>query len=1034
MMAAMDTKENIKELCMEAVQQVKMAIKHTASYPGNHPISRQVISKSFKNLTDLLKKQNTLTFGTFGGKLFAENMPIDGKKSLFDSFAKDLNRKDISSITFYRGLTQKDFTLFVDAMIKRPGIVTPKDDVSSILNQHRISTIKLNEIKYGKVTKKAKHLDREHAYIIDYLSGQNESLGDQRNTFLQVLKSDPGMISDLIMQVTKAKDSAVDSHNQVSREKRAIRTISRVANELVGSEGASWGRFKETMASILSTCEENMLFKMSQAMEVGEGEKDEVIDGLVDVFFFDTIADICVNEYRQNRQFDLKFVEGLIPSEKERKRLAPYLSRKLKECGTSGEEKIISEFFCEEPEVKEEIIHLKDVYSDKATEGIKDDISRLLSEGKSNEVKKVIKDLSKKLDDTSWKIRKNVAEKLLEVTSVLDEFNKLKEHFRDITEALIRRVKQEDFIDIYLIASENLNRMCSSQNKIDSYFTNETLGSRLFEASKLSKEQLQKALMARKKNGKSLQYYLGAFNYVDEAVLTHFLSQHYGGCQTVHLSQIHNIPKNVLKALPVKLIRDHLILPFRLDSGNLNTATMNPNALNLFNDIRFISGYSVVPFLASEYHLLDAIKRFCHIEVLASESNRIMKEVGDLEFYEEKEKKVTATEELKDSDAPVIRLVNLIIKSAITQKASDIHIEPFEDEMRVRFRVDGTLRTVLAPSIDYVNGVTSRIKIMARLDISEKRLPQDGRFKISVNGHHVDFRVSTFPGTFGEKVALRLLDSTILELNINKLGLKRKNLNTLLTAMYKSKGMILVTGPTGSGKTTTLYSGLQRLNDGSRNISTAEDPIEYNLKGINQFQMYPKIGLNFARALRTLLRQDPDIIMVGEIRDFETAEIAVKAALTGHLVLSTLHTNSASETIARLLDMGVKPYLLISSLNLIVAQRLVRKICPICKAESSPNDLQLKLLKSYGLDISGRQFFRGEGCADCNNTGYKGRVAVFEIMPLWQDIQELILQGKSSIEIRDKAKDLGLVTLQEEGFNKAIKGITSLDEWMRATL
>ena len=1028
-MDAMDTKDNIKELFTDAIQQVQMAIKQTAAYPGDHPISRQIFYKSYETLTDLLNKQDTLTFGTFGGKMLVDNVPIDGKNSLFDSFAKYLNRRDIDSITFYHGLSQKDFTFFLDAMIKRPGIITREGGVASILNQHRVSTIKLNGITYGKIAEESKYL--ENAYIINYLSGENDSLGDHSHTFLQILENDPRRISDLIMQVTEAKDSAVDPHNQVTRAKAAFETMSRVATELVGRQGASWDQFKETITSILSSCEEDMLLQMSQAMEVREGEKDEIIDGLVGEFFYDAVADICVNEYRQSRQFDLKFVEGLIPSTEERKRLSNHLNRKLKEYGTLGEEKIISELFCEEPEVKEKTIHHRDVSSDGERKSIKDDISRLLSKGKSDEVNDIIRDLSKKLDDTSWRIREKVAESLLEVTSVLDECNKLKEHFRDMSEALIRRVKQENYSDIYLIVSENLHRMCTSQNRIDSYLTNETLGSRLFEANKLSKDQLQKALMARKKNGKSLQYNLGAFNYVDESVLTHFLAQQYRGCQTVHLSEIYDIPKNILKAVPVKFIRDHLILPFRLNSGNLHTATMNPNALNIFNDIRFISGYSVVPFLASEYHLLNAIKRFYHIATLTPESNRIMKGEDDLEFFDEKEKEVTATEELKDSDAPVVRLVNLIIKSAITQKASDIHIEPFEDEMRIRFRVDGTLTTVLAPSIDYVNGVTSRIKIMARLDISERRLPQDGRFKISVNGHYVDFRVSTFPGVFGEKVALRLLDSSILELNINNLGLNSKDLTPLLTAMYKSKGMILVTGPTGSGKTTTLYSVLQGLNDGSRNISTAEDPIEYNLKGINQFQMYPKIGLNFARALRTLLRQDPDIIMVGEIRDFETAEIAVKAALTGHIVLSTLHTNSAPETIARLLDMGIEPYLLISSLNLIVAQRLMRKICPSCKTGASPNDLQLKVLASYGLDISGHQFFIGEGCGECNNTGYRGRVAVFEIMPIWQEIQELILQEKSSIAIREKAINLGLVTLQEQGFNKVIEGITSLDEWMR---
>lgn len=1021
---------------MDTVKEVQLAIKSTASYPSDHPTSRQIVGKSYETLADLLNKQDTLTVCVFGDRLVVDDVPIDGKNGIFATFAKDLRQRDIDSIAFHRGLSHNDFTIFLDAMIKRPNILTQEGGVASILKHHGVSTIKLNGVKYGKISEESKQLEDTH--IIDYLSGQNHSLGDYKDSFLYILENDPQRVSDLISQVTEAADIAADPYNQAARAKAGVETMNRVATELVARQGVTWDQFKDTMSSILSACEDDTLVEMSQAMEVIEGEKGEIIDGLVGEFFHDTIADICVNEYRENGQFDVKFVEGLIPSVEERKKLLfPHLKRKLKGCGTRDEGKIISNLLCEKPEIKEEKIHHyhQDVSSDDDREKIKDDIARLLSEGKSDEVNAIVKDLFKRLDDTSWKIRKKVAETLLEATSVLDEFDKLRENFQDLSEALIKRVKQENHSDIYLIASENLHRVCTSQNRINSYFTNETVGRRLFEANHLSKDQLQKALMARKKNGKSLQYNLGALNYIDEALLTHFLAQQYRGCQSVHLSEIHDIPENTLKAIPVKFVRDHLILPFRLNSGNLCAATMNPNDLNVFNDIRFISGYSVVPHLAAEYHLLKSIEKFYHIEATAPESSRVMGDIPgeeDLEFSEEKEEEVTATEELKDSDAPVVRLVNLIIREAITQKASDIHIEPYENELRVRFRIDGTLSTLLTPSIKYANVITSRIKIMAGLDISERRLPQDGRFKVRANGNRVDFRVSTFPGMFGEKVVLRLLDNSNLVLDISNLGFNSNDLNTVLTAMYKSKGMILVTGPTGSGKTTTLYSMLHGLNDGSRNISTAEDPIEYNLKGINQFQMKPKIGLDFARALRTFLRQDPDIIMVGEMRDLETAEIAVKAALTGHLVLSTLHTNSAPETITRLLDMGIEPYLITSSLNLIVAQRLMRKICPSCKVEASPNDLQLKLLKGYGFDISGHQLFRGEGCEECNDTGYKGRVAVYEVMPLWQEIQELILQGKSSVAIREKAEDLGLVTLQEQGFNKVIEGVTSLDEWMKA--
>lgn len=492
-------------------------------------------------------------------------------------------------------------------------------------------------------------------------------------------------------------------------------------------------------------------------------------------------------------------------------------------------------------------------------------------------------------------------------------------------------VKKENHVDTYLAVTKSLQNICSSQSldKPDSYLIGETIGGRLFEFNELSKAGLQDALKSRKKNGNSLQYNLGALNLVDETVLTHFLAQQYKDCRVVILSSINHINENILKTIPEKYIRRYQVLPFKSESGSLYTATMNPNDWQLLKDIRFISGYPVIPHLAAEYYLLSSIEKFYNIKTNKSVNHQAMSNMqqedwnSDLELVEEKQVALSYTEELKDSDAPIIKLANVIIEEAIKQKASDIHIEPYENELRVRLRIDGTLMTVLDPSKSYANGLASRIKIMSGLDISERRLPQDGRFKVRKNGKVVDFRVSTFPGIYGEKIVLRLLDNADLVLDINKLGLNENDLTILSSAMYKSKGMILVTGPTGSGKTTTIYSMLRGLNDGTLNISTAEDPIEYNLKGINQFQMNTKIGLNFARALRTFLRQDPDIIMMGEIRDFETAEIAFKAALTGHLVLSTLHTNNAPETITRLLNIGIEPYMITSSVNLIVAQRLI---------------------------------------------------------------------------------------------------------------
>jgi len=929
----------------------------------------------------------------------------------------------------------KEFMIFLNTMIKSPGTLKQEGGIASILHQHGISTIKLNGIKYGKISDESKQLENTH--IINYLSGENDNLGDYGHNLLYILENDPRRVSGLIMQATEDRDITTDPYNQAARAKVAIETMNRIATELLARQGVQWNQFKDDMTSILSTWDEDMLKQMSQNMEIIEGEKGEILDGLVSEVFYNATADICVDEYRQNGQFDTKFLERLIPSVEERKRLFPYLKRKLNEFETSDEEKIISDLFGEEPEIKEEDTHdhNPNASNDEERKKIKDEVTKLLSEGKSDEVQKIIKELSKKLDDTSRRIRKKVAESFLEITPILDKFDKLQENFRDMSEALLNRLKQENYSDTYLIVSENFYKLCTAQNRISTYFTNETLGRRLFEAKKLSTDQLQNALMARKKNGKSLQYNFGNLNYVDEAVLTYFLSQQYNGCRIAHLSAIHDIPENALKAVPVKFIKSHLILPFRLDSGNLYIAMMNPNDLDVLSDIRFTSGYSVVPHLASEYHLLDAIENFYHIQIVVPENNHAMENIqgqDGLEFCEGKEKEeVPATEEMNDSDAPVTRLVNVILKAAITQKASDVHIEPYENELRVRFRIDGSLMTKLTPSIAYANVMASRIKIMSGLDISERRLPQDGRFKAKMNGSYVDFRVSTFPGIFGEKVVLRLLDKSNLALDINNLGLNSNDLTTVLTAMHRSKGMILVTGPTGSGKTTTLYSMLHGLNDGSRNISTAEDPIEYNQRGINQFQMKPKIGLDFARALRTFLRQDPDIIMVGEIRDLETAEIAVKAALTGHLVLSTLHTNSALETVTRLLDMGIEPYLITSSLNLLIAQRLMKKICENCKVHDSPSDLQKGLLKDYGFTPSDHQLFRGEGCDECNNTGYKGRIAIYEVMPMWDEILELILRKGASSQMKQKAKELGFVTLQEQGLKKVTEGITDLNEWMR---
>jgi type IV pilus assembly protein PilB len=889
----MKLRNNNEELFLDTINQVHLAIKSTSVYPADHPITIEIINNSYEALANHLKTKNILTLSVNDSKLLVDDIPIVSKHNLPANFALDLDQRAIDSISFYRGLSRRDYMIFIKAMIQKPQHKSKTGDVASALKNSNVSTIRLNEFKYKKVSKDFK--EDGHGHIINAFDINDEN------------PLTPPDVSMVELDKQDHKNHAADEpiHGKPRIEEKKIH----------GSQK------KEPLA---------------------DDEKQ-------------------VNEY------------------------------------------------------------------------IKD----LLSCGKSNEIETFIEDVSSKMDNKSITMRKKVAESLEHVTSTLGEFDKLKENFQKTSDTLTNWLKKEHHVDTYLAVTNSLRNICSSLNKLDRYLINETIGSRLFEFEKISKAELQEALKAKNKNGNSLQYNIGALNLVDESVLTHFLAQQYKNCRVVNLSSIKNITENILKAIPEKYIGRNQVLPFKSEHGKLHTATMDPNNWQIINEVQFISGYSVIPYLAAEYYLLNSIEKFYKVKADKPINHEAMSNMqnGDwnsgLELVEEKQESIAYHEELKDSDAPIIKLANVIIEEAIKKKASDIHIEPYENELRVRLRIDGTLITVLNPSTSYAHGLASRIKIMSGLDISEKRLPQDGRFKARNNGHVVDFRVSTFPGIYGEKTVLRLLDNSNLLLDINELGLNKDDLTILLSAMYKSKGMILITGPTGSGKTTTIYSMLRKLNDGTLNISTAEDPIEYNLKGINQFQMNTKIGLNFARALRTFLRQDPDIIMVGEIRDFETAEIAFKAALTGHLVLSTLHTNNAPETITRLINIGIEPYIITSSINLIVAQRLIRKICEKCKIEAIPTDLQANVLRNYGFNINDHHVAQGEGCEECSNTGYKGRIAIYEVMPLWDEIKELIIKGKSAFEIRTKAEEQGLTSLQMQGFNKVIKGITSLSEWMR---
>jgi type IV pilus assembly protein PilB len=478
------------------------------------------------------------------------------------------------------------------------------------------------------------------------------------------------------------------------------------------------------------------------------------------------------------------------------------------------------------------------------------------------------------------------------------------------------------------------------------------------------------------------------------------------------------------------------------------------------DDIKFMTGYNVEPVVASETAVLEAITKYYPMAAKAAaagapaagggtsalemaskgleELQATLENSGDVEVLEELQEISAEALAKQGEDAPVVRLVNVVLMSAIQKGASDIHIEPYEKELRVRYRIDGILYNIMSPPMKFRDAISSRVKIMSKLDIAEKRLPQDGRIKIRFNENgtpkEIDFRVSVLPTLFGEKIVMRLLDKDKLMLDMTKLGFEPESLTKFESAILRPWGMVLVTGPTGSGKTNTLYSSISKINTPETNIMTAEDPVEFNLVGINQVQVRENIGLNFAAALRSFLRQDPNIILVGEIRDFETAEIAVKAALTGHLVLSTLHTNDAPSTINRLMNMGIEPFLVASSVHLICAQRLVRRICTTCKEPAPlppPALVQAGFTAELATEVTP---MKGKGCDKCNNTGYKGRVGLYEVMEVAEELRELILVGASGLELRRKAIDEGMITLRQSGLRKVMAGLTTVEEVVRETV
>ena len=561
---------------------------------------------------------------------------------------------------------------------------------------------------------------------------------------------------------------------------------------------------------------------------------------------------------------------------------------------------------------------------------------------------------------------------------------------------------------------------------------NGRIGELLVQKNVITADQLQRARQEARSKGERLGHQITKLGYLQESELTDFVAKQYG-LPTIDLTDFE-IDPDVIRLVPEEVAVKHTVIPVNRAGATLILATADPSNIFAIDDIKFLTGYNVEVVVASEEQIKAAIDRYY------DQSSSFADVMGDLDVEDlelvQDDDDVDVNELARESeDAPVVKLVNLILTDAVKRNASDIHIEPYEKEFRVRYRIDGVLYEVMKPPLKLRNAITSRIKIMSELDIAERRLPQDGRIKLKMGrGKEMDFRVSVLPTLFGEKVVLRLLDKSNLQLDMTKLGFEPQQLAVFKDCIHRPYGMVLVTGPTGSGKTTTLYSALSELNKVSENISTAEDPVEFNLAGINQVQMHEDIGLNFAAALRAFLRQDPDIIMVGEIRDFETAEIAIKAALTGHLVLSTLHTNDAPSTVNRLLNMGIEPFLVASSVNCIVAQRLARRICEDCKEKDVETVKQALIDAGCSEEEAAKAvIYKGRGCRSCSDTGYKGRVALYEVMELTEPLKEFVLNGASAMELKREAIRGGMTTLRRSALNKLLEGITTLSEVLRVS-
>jgi type IV pilus assembly protein PilB len=584
----------------------------------------------------------------------------------------------------------------------------------------------------------------------------------------------------------------------------------------------------------------------------------------------------------------------------------------------------------------------------------------------------------------------------------------------------------------------------------------------------ITREQAATAQREMQQNGTGVTYNLVKLGFIPELELTKLLARQHR-MPAVDLTKFEVDPK-IAKLIPSELAVKHLVLPLKRDGRTLTVALADPTNLGVIDDIKFITRYDIFPVIAGEFTLRNTIERFYESNDAAMQNllDDIVGEDGDIEVVEDQEDEAGAGGNAAVDDAPVVKLLNAILTDAVKRGASDIHFECFEHELRVRYRIDGALLEVMKPPMKMRAALISRFKIMASLNIAERRVPQDGRIKLKIGKKVIDYRVSTLPTLFGEKVVLRILDKGNLTFDLEKFGIEPRAESELMEAISNPYGMVLVTGPTGSGKTTTLYSSLSKVNTIDVNIMTAEDPVEYNLFGINQVLVRNEIGMTFAAALKAFLRQDPNIIMVGEIRDLETGGIAIKAALTGHLVLSTLHTNSAPETVTRLLDMGLEPFNVASALNLVLAQRLLRRVCSNCKTQYEPEDIELgaakvkrtttlrelrftdraiqdaiakatkeaaPFLENVTLDtpVGDLAYFKGTGCDSCNGTGYKGRQGVYEVMMMTQSLRRLVLQNVGAAELRDAAVEEGMLTLRMDGWLKILKGVSTIEQVVRET-